>query len=66
MNLLRVNQICKKLSISRPTFYRIKKSDKSFPKPIALTVGVNVFNELEIDNWVNEKSKKQRENEIYN
>ncbi|WP_410004074.1 helix-turn-helix transcriptional regulator [Cellvibrio sp. QJXJ] len=62
MNLLRINQLCKKLSVSRPTLYRIMNSDQSFPKPIALTPSINVFNEMEIDNWIELKSTRKNEN----
>lgn len=58
MKLLRVNQICLKLSISRPTFYRILKRDKTFPHAIQLTKDISVFNEEDIDNWIKLKAGK--------
>lgn len=58
MNLLRVNQVCAKLSVSRPTFYRILKDDKTFPRPIPLTKDINVYNEQEIEEWVNKRAGK--------
>ena len=66
MNLLRINQLCKKLSISRPTLYRIMNSDKSFPKPIALTAGISAFNEMEINDWIELKSKSNNEKDLHN
>lgn len=58
MNLLRVNQICLKLSISRPTFYRILKKDKTFPPSIPLTKDILVYSEEDIDNWIKLKAVK--------
>lgn len=58
--------MCAKLSISRPTLYRILRSDESFPRPIALTVGISAFSELEINNWIELKSKSNNEKDLHN
>jgi len=58
MNLLRINQICLKLSISRPTFYRILKQDKTFPRPIPLTKDISAYREEDVDNWIKLRAGK--------
>ena len=60
MNLIKFNDACKKLSVSRASLYRIMRADLSFPRPIKLTVGINVFNESEIEQWIELKSKEQK------
>lgn len=58
MNLLRINQICQKLSVSRATLHRIMKSDSSFPRPIPITKNLSAFSDEEVENWIKMRAQK--------
>ncbi len=48
---LRKIEACKHLKISRATFDRIRRRDKTFPKPRKISPRVNVWVVEELDKW---------------
>lgn len=53
IRLLRPKAVMRALGISRPTLYRMMKSDPSFPSAIKLGGNSIAFVEAELITWVN-------------
>lgn len=54
MRTLRLTDVREKTGLSRTHVYRLIKQD-NFPKPFKLSEGVSVWNEAEIDEWLEAK-----------
>jgi len=60
MEFISVNDVLKKLKISKSYLNRLRKNDDSFPQPIRLSKKRNtVFNLEEIEIWMKNKFYKQ-------
>jgi predicted DNA-binding transcriptional regulator AlpA len=56
MEFLNMNDVLKKLNISKSFLYKLLKNDDSFPKPIKLSHRRNtVFNKDDIEYWMSSK-----------
>ena len=56
MEFLNMNDVLKKLNISKSFLYKLLKNDDSFPKPIKLSNRRNtVFNKDDIEYWMSSK-----------
>ncbi len=51
LQFLRVNDICRLLRISKPTFWRLRRT-QDFPKPTHLTERVIAWNRREVEEWL--------------
>lgn len=51
LQFLRVNDICRLLRISKPTFWRLRRT-QDFPKPTHLTDRVIAWNKGEVEAWL--------------
>lgn len=51
MNIIRVNQLVKKVGLSRTTIWRLEKQGK-MPKRIVLSEKAVGYDMTEIDNWL--------------
>lgn len=49
--LLRINDVCRWLKISKPTFWRLRR-EADFPTPIAITERVIGWHREEIQSWL--------------
>lgn len=61
MKMLRINQLCKTICVSRATFYRILRNDKTFPKPHQISLNIRAFSESEINQWLESKQSNTGE-----
>jgi predicted DNA-binding transcriptional regulator AlpA len=52
---LRVRGVCTKIGASRSHVWNLAKYDPAFPQPIRLSRGVTVWDEREVDAWVEGK-----------
>jgi predicted DNA-binding transcriptional regulator AlpA len=59
---LRPGPAAKKCGVSVCTLYRYARQDASFPRPIKLSLRSTVFDEQEIDIWVQSKRPDARTN----
>lgn len=59
LKLLRPKAILKALGISRPTLYRLMKSDPSFPSAIRLGGNSIAFVEAELIAWLNARRTRK-------
>jgi predicted DNA-binding transcriptional regulator AlpA len=60
MQFISVNDVLKKLKISKSYLNRLRKNDDSFPKPVKLSERRNtVFCLEEIEKWMKNKFYKQ-------
>ena len=50
--LLNCNQVAKRLNVSRPTLWRMRKSMSDFPKPIVISVKTIRFDEREVNAFI--------------
>ena len=51
LQLLRVNDICRLLRISKPTFWRLRRT-QDFPTPTRLTDRVIAWSKREVEDWL--------------
>lgn len=56
MQVIRVDDVCKKLGVSRTTLWRLRHTP-NFPKPIDLGTRGSGFIEHEIDTWLEDKAE---------
>lgn len=57
MKLIRKNDVCKKIGISRATLYRILNSDPTFPPPRKISDRISAFCETEINEWIESRNE---------
>lgn len=50
--LLNCNEVAKRLNVSRPTLWRMRKSMSDFPKPIVISVKTIRFDEREVNAFI--------------
>jgi predicted DNA-binding transcriptional regulator AlpA len=55
MKMLRINQLCERLCVSKATICRILKNDKTFPKPHNISQNIRAFSESETHQWIESK-----------
>jgi predicted DNA-binding transcriptional regulator AlpA len=58
MKMIRKNDACKKLGISRATLYRIINRDPTFPSPHKISNSISVFCEHDINEWVESRNER--------
>ena len=60
MEFLSMNDVLKKLKVSKSYLNRLRKNDDSFPKAVKLSDKRNtVFNKVDVENWMYTKIYKQ-------
>ena len=60
MEFLSMNDVLKKLKISKSYLNRLRKNDDSFPKSVKLSNKRNtVFNKADVENWMYTRIYKQ-------
>ncbi len=52
---LRVRGVCSKIGASRSHVWNLAKQDPAFPQPIRLSRGMTVWDEREVDAWIEGK-----------
>jgi len=57
-NLLRIGEVSKRTTISKPHIYTLIRQG-NFPKPIKLTVNTSVWLESDIDAWIDSRINEQ-------
>lgn len=57
--LLRLKEVVRLTGTSRPTVWRLCKTDPSFPKPFKLSEAITCWDEAEIIDWVEAKKAKR-------
>jgi predicted DNA-binding transcriptional regulator AlpA len=62
MNILRPNQLAKKLGLSMPTLWRRVQQDPDFPVPIKLSTAVTGFIESDCETYLELKVAESRAN----
>ena len=60
MNILRPNQLAKKLGLSMPTLWRRVRDDADFPAPVKLSPSMTGFVEAECDAYLGLKVAASR------
>lgn len=55
--LLNVGQAAKYLHVARSTFYKLAKSDSTFPKVMYLSSNMPRYRKNELDAWLNARKK---------
>lgn len=58
-NLLRPEQLCEKLGITKSALPGLRRRDKSFPLPIRVSQKVLRWDEADINEWLNQKKEKE-------
>ena len=60
MEFISMNDVLKKLKVSKSYLNRLRKNDDSFPKAVKLSDKRNtVFNKVDVENWMYTKIYKQ-------
>lgn len=59
LNLIRAEEVAKKMSCSKATLYRVIREDPDFPKPIKFNSRWVAYFECEIDAYLIKKAAKQ-------
>ena len=57
LQFLRVNDICRLLRISKPTFWRLRRT-QDFPKPTHLTDRVIAWSKREVEEWLRTRASR--------
>lgn len=60
MNLLKPEDVSKKLGITKTALPALRRREKSFPQPVRVSQKVLRWDEADIDKWL-ESRKEQRE-----
>jgi prophage regulatory protein len=53
--LLTVDQVAERLTVSRPTVWRYRRTDPTFPRPIKLSAGCSRWRADAVDAWIAER-----------
>jgi len=59
MRTLRVRQVATKLGVSVQTIWRWRHTNPGFPQSFKLTPGTTVWSEQEIDDWLNNLTRRE-------
>tara|TARA_R110002153_G_scaffold251582_1_gene408985 strand:+ start:159 stop:344 length:186 start_codon:yes stop_codon:yes gene_type:complete len=59
MELLKPDEVCKKLGVTKDALYSLRLRSESFPKPYKLTPKVLRWDETEIDKWIQQKKESK-------
>lgn len=62
MKLISINDVCEMLGVSRVTLHQLTKTDPSFPKKRYIGTRKVGFLKSEVEEFIQEKSKKRPEN----
>jgi len=60
MNLLKPEEVSKKLGITKTALPALRRREKSFPQPVRVSQKVLRWDEADIDKWL-ESRKEQKE-----
>lgn len=57
---IRIDRVCELTGVSRPTIWRLSKSDPTFPKPFKLSAAITCWDEGELLAWIAAKRRYSR------
>jgi prophage regulatory protein len=56
LDLIRKKALREKLGVSDSTFWRMRKDDPTFPKPVSISKGIEAFRMPDIRAWLETRS----------
>ncbi|WP_421773718.1 helix-turn-helix transcriptional regulator [Gracilimonas sp.] len=61
LNIIRIQDLAKRLSLSRQSIWRLSKTDPDFPPKVKLTGQAVGFREKDVEAWLDSKTEIETE-----